>query len=198
VRALWVDAGNDPDWTKVLDNDIDTLYFALNDPRVTKQYLSQIAADGYGVGVYAVTNWPGFNQPSGTEFANAVANKVAPIRVTNTFPRVQLDAEQHDPNFISYMVKQWRLRMPYQATSWTLESMQGGWMTPAMVQNVLSSRLRVVPQYYRGDMSPIAADVALKDLIRKGFPESIVTGFYDAANLPQEWDGFAFTQGRLP
>lgn len=198
MRALWVDAGNDPNYDACVEHDIDTLYFALNDPRVTKAYLQDVASRGYGVGVYVVTNWDGFNQPSGADFANAVANAVLKLRVTNVFPRVQLDAEQHDPVFISAMVKQWRKRLPNQATSWTMESFQGGWMTAEMVADVLAARIRVVPQWYKGNMEPVAEDVGLKDMLARGFPTQSVTGFYDAANLPFNWNGFAFTQGRLP
>jgi hypothetical protein len=196
MRALWIDAGNDPHWAKM--DQFDTLYFALNDPRVTKQYLQGVASKGFGVGVYVVTNWAGFNQPSGANFANAVADKVNTLRMSNVSPRVQLDAEQHDPQFIIDMVTQWRKRLPYQATSWTMEAMQGGWMTDEMVAAVLAARIRVVPQAYTGDMRPIAQDAALRDLLRRGFPETSISLFYDAAALPLEWAGFAFTMGRLP
>jgi hypothetical protein len=79
-----------------------------------------------------------------------------------------------------------------------MESFQGGWMYPAFVQRILACRVRVVPQYYKGDMSPVAEDVGLKDMLVAGFPFTSVTGFYDAAALPANWSGFAFTQGRLP
>jgi hypothetical protein len=37
-----------------------------------------------------------------------------------------------------------------------------------------------------------------RDLTKRGFPDGLVTPFYDAARLPEYWDGFAFTMGRLP
>jgi hypothetical protein len=79
-----------------------------------------------------------------------------------------------------------------------MESMQGGWMDDEMVAAVLKARIRVVPQAYTGDMRPIAQDAALRDLLRRGFPETSISLFYDAAALPLDWDGFAFTMGRLP
>lgn len=198
MKALWVDEGNDPNWAAVEKHGIEQLYFSLQDPRVTKTYLQSVAAKGFGIGVYVVSGWQGFNQPSGALFADAVANKVAAIRMSNVSPRVQLDVEQHDPQFVIDMLAQWRKRMPWQATSWTMESMQGGWMGPDLVAAVINARVRVVPQAYTGDMRPIAQDVTLRDLLKRGFPEHIVTLFYDAKNLPLEWDGFAFTMGRLP
>ena len=71
-------------------------------------------------------------------------------------------------------------------------------MSPAFVSEVVALRVRVVPQYYKGDMAEVAQDVALKDMLAAGFPYQLVTGFYDAAALPLfNWEGFAFTMGRL-
>jgi hypothetical protein len=39
---------------------------------------------------------------------------------------------------------------------------------------------------------------AARDLTKRGFLDAIITPFYDAAKLPEYWNGFAFTQGRLP
>jgi hypothetical protein len=200
MRALWVDSGNDPDWVKVQAYKITHLYFDLFDPRVRNAYLSHVKARGYGVGVYVVSNWAQV-AGDGKTFAEKVSKQlsiVAPGPDVASFPKVQLDIEQHDPVFILDALGRWRELRPKRDTSWTMESMQGGWMTPAFVTGVLACKVRVVPQYYLGDMSPVAQDVGLKDLLNAGFPASIVTGFYDAAVLPREWDGFAFTMGRLP
>jgi len=206
MRALWVDSGNDPDWAKVKAHAITHLYFDLFDPRVRTEYLKSIGrtvssnGKAYGVGVYVVSNWPQV-AGDGKSFAEKVSKQlsiVAPGPDVASFPKVQLDIEQHDPVFILDALERWRELRPKRDTSWTMEPMQGGWMTPAFVTGVLACKVRVVPQYYLGDMSPVAQDVALKDLLNAGFPASIVTGFYDAAALPAYWDGFSFTQGRLP
>ena len=47
-------------------------------------------------------------------------------------------------------------------------------------------------------MQPFAADRAAIDLLARGFNILALQGFYDAATLPLEWSGYAFTQGRLP
>jgi hypothetical protein len=68
-----------------------------------------------------------------------------------------------------------------------------------MVQAVLAARMRVVPQAYTGNMGHIAENAVYLDLLARGFPESSISLFYDAALFPiQEFDGFAFTMGRLP
>ena len=200
MRTLWIDSGNDPDWAKVQEHGMTHLYFDLFDPRVRPAYLNAVKAKGYGVGVYVVSNWPQVSG-DGKTFAEKVSAQlsiVAPGPDVASFPKVQLDIEQHDPVFILDALERWRELRPKRDTSWTMESMQAGWMSPAFVTGVLACRVRIVPQYYLGDMSPVAQDVALKDMLNAGFPASIVTGFYDAKALPAYWDGFAFTMGRLP
>ena len=202
MRALWVDSGNDPDFGKAVANGIDTFYFAMFDPRVTKAYLENLVGQGYKVGVYMASNWEQFSGANGSGIASIVTNRVRQIAGTkkpaHDFPKVQFDLEEHDPEKIALCLERWRASLPYQDTSWTMEGFQGGWMTDDFVKRVLACRVRVVPQAYIGNMEESAADMVLRDLLRRGFPENVVSLFYDAKRLPVGWDGFAFTQGRLP
>lgn len=202
MKALWVDSGNDPDFAKVVANGIDSLYFDMFDPRVTKPYLQNLSDHGYKVGVYMAGNWPQFIGRSAIDVAGTVANRVREIagtkKPTHEFPKVQFDLEQHDPAFILACLQAWRKTLPYQDTSWTMEGFQGGWMSSDFVSGILACRVRLVPQAYLGAMEETAADQVLRDLLRRGIPENVISLFYDAAKLPIGWDGFAFTQGRLP
>jgi hypothetical protein len=177
------------------------LFFDLFDPRVRRTYLENVRARGYGDGVYVATNWPQVSG-GGKTFAEKVSAQLSIVDPGPDYkaaPKVQLDMEQHDPVFILDALRRWRELRPKRDTSWTMESFQGGWMSPTFVAEVISRRVRIVPQYYLGDMSPVAQDVALKDMLNAGFPASLVTGFYDAAALPlYRAEGFFFTQGRLP
>ncbi len=201
MRGLWVDSGNDPDWAKVYRHSISALYFDLFDPRVTAPYLLSMVDRSVQVGVYVASNWPQVSG-NGRDFAEKTSARLKEVMtggVTKpSFPKVQLDMEEHDPGKIADALKRWRELHRYQDTSWTMEAMQGGWMDPAFVQTVLDCRVRVVPQYYTGDMRPMAQDVAFRDLLVRGFPPQVISGFYDAAALPINWDGWAFTMGRLP
>ena len=201
MRAVWVDSGNDPDWATHARHSISASYFDIFDPRVTKTYLEGIKAKGQAVGVYMAWNWPQFDGKSPEEVAEIVNTRVRQIAgggLKPSFPKVQFDLEQHDPDAIIRVLRRWRQIMPNQDTSWTMEAFQGGWMSDAFVQEIIALRIRVVPQAYTGDMRRMSEDGTLRDLIRRGFPEALVTLFYDAAQLPINWDGFAFTQGRLP
>ena len=44
AKAVWVDAGNDPDYAKLQANGITVPYFDLRDPRVTAAYLDAVKA----------------------------------------------------------------------------------------------------------------------------------------------------------
>lgn len=195
MRALWIDSGNDPEWEKVTAYKITSLFFDLLDPRVTPAYLAQWVARQKTVGVYAVSSWPSLSG-GGQEFAEKVSARLSPI--SPNIPKVQLDVEQHDAQFVIDAITRWRELRPIQATSWTMEPFQVGWMTQELIDLVIRERIRVVPQYYLGNMAPVAADRAALEFVKRGVPASQVSGFYDAAALPIAWDGWAFTQGRLP
>ena len=201
MKAVWVDEGNDPNLPVIDKAGIDQLYFSLQDPRVTLEYLNRYVGKGYGVGVYVVSNWGGYQGLSGADFAKKVAAQVRKIRVSNVQPRVQLDMEQHDPDYVIQVLDQWRREpgMKWQATSWTMEGLQGGWLAqPSLLQAVIDNRIRVVPQAYTGDMKRISEDLIYKDMRNAGYPDSIISLFYDAKDLGIGWDGWAFTMGRLP
>jgi len=207
VKALWVDEDNDPNYAKVAQFGITALYFALRDPRLTPTYLGQVRARGFGVGVYAVQSWPeyggdGTHGGPGDVFAENVAARLAVVAGTTlgrNHPKVQLDMEDHDPVNIARALTRWRELHRYQDTSWTMEAGQGGWMDAAFVAAVLLARVRLVPQCYNGAMTEVWDTLAYaRDLTKRGFPDSLVSPFYDAARLPHGWDGFAFTMGRLP
>ena len=177
------------------------LFFSMQDPRVTQQYLISVRAHGYVTGVYVAWNWVGYESASGAQFAEKVderLSQIVPKTSAQNFPKVQLNVELHDPLFIQDMVVRWRQLRKYRDTSWTMEPMQGGWMSPNMVKAVTDSRVRVVPQCYWGNMQPVDPQLAIANVVNQGFPRALVTPMYDAAALPTPWDGFAFTQGRLP
>ena len=178
------------------------LFFSMQDPRVTQAYLMSVRAKGYTTGVYVAWNWPEYAGNDGAEFAQKVSDKlgtIVPVTSAQNFPKVQLNVELHDPLYIQDMVVRWRQLRKYRDTSWTMEPMQGGWMSPNMVNAVIAARVRVVPQMYWGNMQPaLPYQRVIDDLTIRGFPAGLVTPMWDAARLPDPWDGFAFTQGRLP
>ena len=201
MRYLWVDSGNDPDLAKAVKHSIDGLFWDMFDPRLDEAYLQKYLLTGYRVGVYMASNWGQFKDLAPSQVANLVYTRVKKIAGKSfgpDFPKVQFDMEEHDPIKILNTLKEWRRLAPKHSTSWTLESFQGGWMSDEFVKAILGLKIRVVPQAYTGDMQDFAEDQVLRDLLRRGFPEASISLFYDAADVPLGWNGFAFTQGRLP
>ena len=197
MRALWIDAGNDCDWQRAAAHKMTALYYPVTDPPAdVRRRILDTRAHVLTPGLYGVWNWfPTLDGASFAEKVHELATACTPVGTPA--PKVQLDIETHDPGYILDALRRWRALRPAQDTSWTLESFQGGWMSPAFVAEVIALKIRVVPQYYGGGMEPFAQDMALRNLTRRGFPEKLITGFYDAAALPSWWDGFAFSSGRL-
>jgi hypothetical protein len=207
VRACWVDSGNDPAWQQLAKHGMTALFYPLSDPPAdVRRRLEEAKARGYAGGVYAAWNWPGMDEKDGAAFAQWVhaglKNLVTEgLVVTPSRPKVQLNNERHEPEVILAMLRRWRALRPNTNTSWTFEGGQGGWMTPAFVAEVISLKVRLVPQLYNGPMTEVWDSLAYaRDLTKRGFPDALISSFYDAGRLPEPvgWDGWAFTQGRLP
>lgn len=200
MRAVWVDEGNVPNWDKLAKHGITWVYVSARDHRAKKS-LEDTFAKGFKGGVYTAWNW--YPNLSGAEYAektHALLSALWPSAKPG-FPKVQLNDETHDPERILGMLRRWRQLRPATETSWTMEGMQGGWMSPVFAKTVTDLKIRVVPQAYYGTMAPgqVYDTLAVaRDLTKRGIPDRLVSPFYDASQMPAGWDGFAFTQGRLP
>jgi len=195
MRFVWTDAGDDPSWQVGDKNGINGYFLPMFDGLTTQAFLrDQVKTRGHVAGIYMGHNWlPG---KTASELAKRASDEYRRCIVPGL--RVMFNLEQHEPEFIADVLEAWRELHPFVPTSWSPEGMQGGWMQPEFVSRVLACRVRVVPQAFRGDMTRRESDVVKADVVRRGFPESVVSCFYDAAKLGEEWDGYAFTMGRLP
>lgn len=194
MRFVWVDAGNDPDFNKGARHGITGYFMPMFDGRTTLAAMQSIKAHGKVAGIYFGAGWFGNITPE--QLVTKVSAEYSRVKVPDL--RVMFNLEQHDPEYIARTLELWRLGHKNVGTSWSPEGMQGGWMSPLFVNRVVATRTRVVPQCFVGNMARRESDVVLRDLLKRGFPESSVTCFYDAAQLGSDWDGYAFTQGRLP
>ena len=199
MRYLWVDQGNNPWWEAITANGIDGLFFDPRDERVKKGYLEEVQAKLKGaVGIYFGHGWSELgHEPE--QYVKEASKYLGPLRKDNNFPKVQINIEYHEPEFIMEVFRLWRVVYPWHATSWSLEPMQGGWMSSSFVVSLIKNKIRVSPQLFgSGDMVEYAADRVMRDLVKRGFPIDLISSTYDASKLHLWWDGFAFTQGRLP
>jgi hypothetical protein len=201
-RAVWVDAGNDPDYAKLKANGIGAAYFDIRDPRVTPGYLSTVASRGLAPGVYAAWNWlppPYTGAAVGAGFAEWLSEQVAKLgkHTPPNFPMVCADIETHDVAYILGFLYRWRQLRPHRVTDWTLEAFQGGLFSPLDTLKIAAADVGIAPGMYAGNMDPLNVVDVVLDLCAYSFPPGRIIGMYDAARLPAVWTGYAFTQGRL-
>ena len=203
MKWVWVDAGNDADWQKHARHGITGEFYASSDPPVAvRARLEASRARQHAAGLYSAWNWIDGDGEDYATWQHERLREIDPPNLRPSYPKIQLDHEGHDPDDVLLMLRTWRKLRPTQDTSWTMEGFQGGWMDEVFVAEVVQLKIRVVPQCYYGAAGRIEGlfDTleAARDLTARGFPDHLVTPFYDAAALPRNWSGFAFTMGRLP
>lgn len=201
MKYAWTVAGDDPDYGQGQKHGITGYFFPAEDSVTTVAELQKAdnTPGGKAIGVYQGAGWWDDLSPEGiAKRMNVEVNRLTKKNMVNRGLKVQFNLEEHDPERIAATLEAWRKLRPTTNTSWSPEGMQGGWMSPMFVARVLACRVRVVPQAFQGNMQRVESDAVLRNLTRRGFPESSVSIFYDAAQLAPGWDGFAFTMGRLP
>jgi hypothetical protein len=194
MRAVWIDDGNTFDTAKLDAHGIERVYYAANALQASAGEFTAAKNAGFDVGVYAAWNWDNWTPE---QFAQWVHGRLLQIGSALN-PWVCLDIETHDVSWIRRALVEWRRLRPSRRTDWTLEPMQGGLFSLDDAKAINALGIGVVPQHYGGAMQPFAADRVAIDLISRGFNLLSIQGFYDAASLPLDWSGYAFTQGRLP
>lgn len=200
IRYLWVDEGSSPDYVKGDKEGINGYFLSIRE--ATKANLQAISQRNLACGVYLAYNdsWLEFYGLSGKELAEKVHAMLQLLSwSTVSKPKVQFDLEMQNPTLIGDCLTHFRKLQPSRDVSWTMEGHQGGWMTPSFVSRIRLAKVRVVPQCYDAPMENVWDTLEMaRDLMRKGFADSMISPFHDAAKLPKWWQGFAFTQARLP
>lgn len=212
MRYVWTVQGDDPDYGQGDKYGIDGYLSPLPsiDP-LTPSVLTQTLTLGRVGGIYLGHNWfPGLTGQGLAEKVNADYKKMAALPAAQGKKlRVMFNLEEHDPAKIVDCLRRWRQLQPNVNTTWSMEGNQGGWMGPkvlfggepsSFVKDILSFRVRLVPQLFTGPMGALNERHVSLDLIERGFNPSIVSPFYDGARLRPDdaFDGFVFTMGRLP
>src|SRR5205823_14651178 len=98
---------------------IDSAYFDIRDPRVTRAYLDNVKAQGFAPGVYAAWNW---NQAwTGAAFADWLSARIQALGISPSvpdYPRVLVDMETHAVNYILAFFRRWRQLRALRTTDW--------------------------------------------------------------------------------
>lgn len=202
MRFTWTVAGDDPDYNNCKAHGIDGLFAPMFDGLTTNAYLRGFQSRGFKAGLYVGHNWLPHLGP--IALADAVCDEYTRLtQAQGGKPalkdvRLMMNMEQHEPAFIAATLRRIRSRKKYLGLSWSPEGMQGGWMSPEFVKAIVDLKVRVVPQAFTGDMTRRESDQVMVDLLDRGFTTGSISIFYDAAQLGADWNGYAFTEGRLP
>lgn len=203
MKAVWVDARQDPAYEKYGPHGITVPVFEGLESRITADYLDGVRAHP-GIEQCALVfawNW----LPEGTspqrlaEAADATLRRIGWQGNAWVWFDIEKGHGLTDVTFVPYVVaclRRWRELRPTRPTWLTVEGMQGPLFSPGDVLKIASWNVTLAPQFYRGDMTPLPHSPVI-DLLIAGFPGARIDGMYNAADLPYNWRGCAFTQGAL-
>jgi hypothetical protein len=215
MNACWIDEHQSADYAKLAHYGIDTPSFSIRESLVAPMLAEAHRRTGKG-SVYFAWNWyPGL---SGSTLADVVSHELEGIigdlsalgvPTTPEFPGVcanlEDDAKLQGSAWVAYVVafcSRWRQHRQKRATDWAFAAHKAGLFAgnAAAVAAIAAARVGVVTELYAGaDWREQDGLTLALDLVKVGFPASLIHGFYDGARpLPQWWDGYVFTQGRLP
>lgn len=203
TRAIWLDENNSPRSDLKTRFGITDVFRSVRDGRTTLTHLEEDRRRFGGAGLYLCSQgdgWPSADTTTPKAWAKWAYEQVQTIAPGSSgdFPKVLLNCETHDAAWVVSMLKAWRSHSPRRVTAWSPEGRQTGIFSPAHVAAINQTGVTVVPQLYGGDMTAHPEGTVILPMLRAGFNPKTLTGFYDAQNLPWDWSGFAFSQGRLP
>jgi hypothetical protein len=198
MRAVWIDAGNNPNTDLLKAHGITRDYYDVRDARRARFAISR--GRGAQVGVYADPTW--FPDLPVDDFARLLSQDLHDLGVDNEQCAVHVNAEAHNFDIGEFLFV-WRGKRPTRDTAWVLEGLQGGRLARWQVLEVnADTNLQLLAEAYAGDMSPLPGgpDRVRSNLVAYGIERKRALVMYDAKTLtPSDWnwDGCAFTQGRL-
>lgn len=209
MRVCWLNLGEAPDYPKLNYYGIENVAFDIRDPILRTRpgglhYLDVVAGRmAVKPRVYIVQSW--YPELSAVAFARKADQQLRDVAWSGN-PAIDLDIEKGKPltdatyvDFVVAALREWRRIRPTRETSLTFEPHQGG-LYNNRYHDVLEISQRVnhiVPQAYAGDMTPASAGL-VQNLTDYGFPRNKIRVCLDAAIAQEPWDGWLFTQGRLP
>lgn len=202
MRSLWIDRNNDADYARLRKHGITEPIYDVQDPRVTLAYLTAVKKLGFAPGLYLCSQgpgWPSHYTLSGREWATWAYQTVQAIApgTSGAFPKVHLNCETSDADWLVEMLKRWRSHSPKRETSLLIEGRQAGIFSPSHVAAINKTGVYVCPEFFTGNMTLHPEGFVTLPMLRVGFNAKTLYGVYDAKHLPYDWQGVAFTQGRL-
>jgi hypothetical protein len=199
MRFIWTDATDDPSWDIGDAHGINGYFAPAFDP-ITPAVIDEAARRRHITGIYVGHGWLSGDAAA---YAKQIADYIKPLRAAHPDLRLQVNMEEHDSALILARLQAVRKLLPTIGLSWSLEGMQGGWISGGLAAWIVQLKVRVVPEGFwgaGGAMQGIYDSQGLVlDLVARGIPAGSVSPMIDAkfSNILRGWSGYAFTMGRL-
>lgn len=197
MKELWGDRGTGLDPVKGKALGFECFYEDIRDATKTSQL--EILKTLPFAGVYACAQGEGWH---GDLTARAWADLQSELLTRCDLgrpdaPRVHLNIERHDPQWILAALQRWRAHRQKRVTALVIEGHQGGWFRQIAAQ-VAALNMRVIAEAYHGDMTPFESAPVLADVIAAGVPAAQADVMLAGDHLRDWFDNPVFSQGRLP
>jgi len=206
MRAVWVDAGNDPDPVKLQDHSITAPFFDgrwLADKHDPLAYLNSIKKTFPNPGVFLCAQgegWPTPSTMSGKQWADwayeMVQHKIAP-GTSGSYPLVDFNCEVDDPSWVVNMFKRWRTHSPRRTTAWVVECHKAP-LYAGIAKVLVDLGIIIKPECFVGNMARVESASEVLSWANIGIPVGRIQPCLDGAALGAWWTGTVFTMGRLP
>ena len=196
-------------WTRVSNYKLDRIYFDIR--QITTEIIDYCAKRSTLAGINIDPKaWFNEDLAAGALRTTRKLNELGFTGARAAAPcPVMFDYEEHSIEKVIAGLKAWRATRYKRDTVWTFEPLQGGWVGDRQMreQIVPDKNLVLMPQVYRGDMSPVAQDACFRDLLRF-YPPGQIKLYYQAFQPygpshinyppPEAWDGCIYDLEHLP
>lgn len=104
----------------------------------------------------------------------------------------------HNADFHLAVIREFFRRRPGRSLVWTLESLQGGWISNELVAYINAhDLLTIAPQSYYGNMTPIFIQYTIEDLVRRGIRRDKIQPFIRPDRADAGWYGIVYDHAKL-
>ena len=201
-----------PDLEKAKRYGINELVFEADDPALrnnpeaTKALFAALRAkpEKYRIRIMRDVGWPS-SGGSPIKIAAALSEDIARYGggVEGGPTLAQLSATYdgevpHDSLFHQAVIHEFFRRRPGRSRVWTLEGLQGGWVSDALVAQINADpRLIISPQSYYGNMTPIFIQYTIEDLVARGIHRDKIQPFIHPQRADAGWYGVVYDHAKL-
>lgn len=104
----------------------------------------------------------------------------------------------HDSSFHLAVIREFFRRRPGRSLVWTIEGLQGGWISNELVAYINAHPLLIIsPQSYYGNMTPIFIQYTIEDLVRRGIRRDKIQPFIHPQRADAGWYGIVYDHAKL-